>query len=169
MIIKKLQNNRGFVILFAVMISSIILTIALGVANIALKEIKFSTSGKDTNNAFYAAEAGYECALYYDRIKKIFRVGYILDGSEKCAGGGIIPDNSSDPKIWILDISFDPFLSSGTPCAHIEIDKTNTSGYKTVIISKGYNNGTSDEYSATGLPLCKSTNNSIERRLEARY
>ena len=51
MIIKKIKKNRGFVILFAVTLSSILLAIALGVANIALKEIRFGTSAKDTNEA----------------------------------------------------------------------------------------------------------------------
>ena len=45
--IKKIQNNKyyknGFVILYAMVISSILLAITLGVLNIALKEINFST------------------------------------------------------------------------------------------------------------------------------
>src|SRR3989344_2360391 len=77
---KKLKNNKGpaphhfsksgagFVILFAVTLSSILLAIALGVANIALKEIKFSTSARDTNDAFFVADTGAECALFYDKL-----------------------------------------------------------------------------------------------------
>src|SRR3989344_7795571 len=61
------SSGSGFVILFAVMISSIILAIALGVSNIAFKEIKFSTSVKDTNDAFFAADTGLECALFNDK------------------------------------------------------------------------------------------------------
>ena len=75
---KKTKKNkeRGFVILFAVTLSSIILSIALGVANIALKEASFSTSARSTNNAFLAADTGAECALFHDRlIDSFFPVG----------------------------------------------------------------------------------------------
>ena len=64
---KTIQKNKAFVLLFAVVISSIILAIALGVANISLKEINFGTSARDANDAFFAADTGAECALYYDR------------------------------------------------------------------------------------------------------
>jgi len=55
---KKFQYKKGFVVLFAVMLSSIILAITIGIANISIREIKFSTGAKDTNNAFFAADAG---------------------------------------------------------------------------------------------------------------
>ena len=64
---QKNTKNRGFVILFAVTISSILLALAIGVANIALKEVKFNTSAKDTNNAFFAADTAIEYALFQDK------------------------------------------------------------------------------------------------------
>ena len=60
------KRNRGFVILFAVTISSILMAIAIGVANIALKEAQFETSAKYTNEAFFAADTGLEKVLYKD-------------------------------------------------------------------------------------------------------
>src|ERR1035437_11163940 len=62
-----IKKNKGFVILFAVTLSALLLSIALGVANVAFREAKFNTSAKDTNNAFFAADTGAECALYYDK------------------------------------------------------------------------------------------------------
>ena len=44
--ISRAGGSAGFVILFAVSIASIVLAIALGIANIAYKEIKFTTSAK---------------------------------------------------------------------------------------------------------------------------
>ena len=63
---KKLKNKKGFVILFAVTLSAILLSIALGVSNIAFNEAKFSTSVKNTNDAFFAADVGAEQALFWD-------------------------------------------------------------------------------------------------------
>ena len=66
---KKIKSKKqaGFVILFAVTISSIILDIALGVANISFREMKFSTNVKDSNNAFFAADTGLEYVLMNDK------------------------------------------------------------------------------------------------------
>src|SRR6266568_1018453 len=61
----KLERSRGFVLLFAVTLAAIFLSIALGATSIALKEINFGTSAIDTNNAFYAADIGTQCALMY--------------------------------------------------------------------------------------------------------
>ena len=58
MIILKIKKNKGFVLIFAVTLAAILLSIALGISQIALKEIKFGTSAKDTNDAFFAADTG---------------------------------------------------------------------------------------------------------------
>lgn len=59
--------RSGFVVLFAIIISSIVLSIALGVASIGFKQLIFTTSAKNSNDAFYAADSAAECALYYDQ------------------------------------------------------------------------------------------------------
>jgi hypothetical protein len=116
--IKKIKKNRGFVILFVVTLSSILLAIALGTANIALKEIKFGTSTKDTNNAFFAADAGAELALFNDKTPNFYPIGttnFIVSG-----------------------------LGSGLSCAKVSVFKDNTTSPPSIIttvISKGYNIG----------------------------
>lgn len=59
-------KNRGFTILFAVLVSSLVLALGIGIANITLKEIILSGTGRDSQFAFYAADTGTECALYWD-------------------------------------------------------------------------------------------------------
>src|SRR3989338_10209048 len=90
------SSCSGFVILFAVMISSIILAIALGVANIALKEIKFSASVKDTNEAFFAADTGLECVLFNDKADGDSFVEEESSGTITC-GGEVITLGGSFP------------------------------------------------------------------------
>ncbi len=111
-----LQNNTGFVMLFAVTLSAILLTIALGVSNIAFREVKFGTSARDTNDAFFAADTGAEYALFLDKAGNI------------CAS----PCSRNFPV---------PQLGSlGQSCANVTIVKT-SSPLKTTIVSKGYNTG----------------------------
>src|SRR3989338_669621 len=59
--------RSGFVILFAVTLSAILLAMALGISNIAFKEVRFGTNARDPNDAFFAADTGLECSLFNDK------------------------------------------------------------------------------------------------------
>ncbi|MEK7152223.1 MAG: hypothetical protein AAB523_02540 [Patescibacteria group bacterium] len=61
-----LKTNRGFVLSLAVLISGILLSIGLAIFSNALKELILSSSGRESQFAFYAADTGGECALYWD-------------------------------------------------------------------------------------------------------
>src|SRR3989344_4229619 len=60
------KMRRGFTLLFAMIISSIVLSIGLGIFNIALKELVLSSAARESQFAFFAADTGTECALYWD-------------------------------------------------------------------------------------------------------
>ena len=60
------KTNQGFVLSLAVLISGIILSISFAVFSNALKELTLSSSGRESQHAFYAADTGGECALYWD-------------------------------------------------------------------------------------------------------
>jgi hypothetical protein len=63
-IIKK--EDRGFALLFSVLVSSLLLTIGLSIFSIALKELAISTATRQSVHAFYAADSGREQAKYLD-------------------------------------------------------------------------------------------------------
>ncbi|MFA6177304.1 MAG: hypothetical protein WC694_00175 [Candidatus Paceibacterota bacterium] len=113
---KKIKNSRGFVILFAVTLSAIFLSIALGVSNITFREIRFSTSAKDTNNAFFAADSGVEQALLNEK------------SGTPCADG------------LLCEYIFLGFGNNNQSCAIVTVDKI---GSTVVVVSKGYNIGDS--------------------------
>ena len=62
----KKQNNKGFALLFSVLVSSLLLTIGLSILNVSLKELAISTASRQSVFAFYAADSGLEYALYGD-------------------------------------------------------------------------------------------------------
>jgi len=66
------------------------LAIALGISNIALKEVSFSTSAKDSNNASLLLTPLLNAPLFYDRSTKINSnsrsIHYHLLRWSKCAG-----------------------------------------------------------------------------------
>jgi len=59
-------SSRGFVLPFAVLLSGILLSIGLAIFSITLKELVLSAAGRESQFAFFAADAGAECALYWD-------------------------------------------------------------------------------------------------------
>jgi len=158
MFIKKIKKNKGFALLFSVMLSSIILAITLGIANISFREIKFSTSGKDTNDAFFAADTGAECALYNDKASSLSFVEtteeITASGTIECLGETI--DLNGEYPVWNFVISGLGNEEKG--CAKVNVDKSDS--IVTTITSKGYNNGGSD---------CEQDSNSVERVLELNY
>ncbi|MDP1624899.1 MAG: hypothetical protein Q8L64_03945 [bacterium] len=60
------KNQGGFAMLFAVLTSSVLLSIGLSIFNLTIKEIVLSSSGRESQFAFYAADTGIECAFYWD-------------------------------------------------------------------------------------------------------
>ena len=155
---KEIKKNRGFVLLFVIVISSIILAITLGVANIALKEIKFSTEARSTNEAFFAADTGAECALYNDKSTvNSFRSP---SPANITCNGNSVPLNGTSPS-WNFILSG---LGSGRQgCAKVTVDKSGSCGSATCIVSKGYNDGGGVAGS------CLQGQSSIERQLEVSY
>ncbi|MDO8572203.1 MAG: hypothetical protein Q7S11_00335 [bacterium] len=62
----KTSLNHGGALILGLMIASILLSVGMGISNIALKEIKLSSIGNKSGIAFYMADTGIECALYWD-------------------------------------------------------------------------------------------------------
>lgn len=148
-----LQKNKGFVMLFAVTLSAILLSIALGVANIAFKEVRFSTNARDTNDAFFAADTGAEYVLFEDLKNNSYNYG-LISGDRSGKSWFILP---------IIGLG-----STGAGCAVVTINKsTQVDGggneyIQTTIISKGYNIG--DSFTCTLI-----NPNRVEREIKVTY
>jgi Tfp pilus assembly protein PilX len=59
-------REGGFALLVAVLISSVVLAVGLSMLEITLKQYVFSGTGRESEIAFYVADAVLECALYQD-------------------------------------------------------------------------------------------------------
>lgn len=58
--------NNGFALFYVIIMVSVISTIAFGLASITYKQKFLSSLAYDSQAAFYAADAGMECALFYN-------------------------------------------------------------------------------------------------------
>jgi len=59
-------RQAGFTLLLTSLVASLMLTIAASMFTLVQKQIILSAIGRDSQFAFYAADSGAECALYWD-------------------------------------------------------------------------------------------------------
>lgn len=159
------KNNRGFTLFIALIVSSLLLAIGFSLSTIILKQLVFANSGKESQLAFYAADSGSECALFWDR--KDINGTTVFDGSFAtsttdsnifCGTGGpttpqtaqvgsfskiVSGDNLSATTTFYVDYS-DSVNTNLKACAKVTVSKwVDSSGSvpldKTEIDSRGYN------------------------------
>ena len=66
------ENERGFTLLLAALVASIVLALGTSIFGLVQKELILSSISRDSQYAFYAADSGAECALYWDVRKGLF-------------------------------------------------------------------------------------------------
>lgn len=141
-----MQKEKGFVMLFTVLIISVILALATGIANIGYKQSVLSSVGKDSQVAFSAADAGMECALFY------YLTGQ-LDPSNGLAirCSGVQLTYSPQENAYVPG----PSAPRNDPCFYVSVAPP-APGFETTLRASGYN-------------VCDPTNpRRVERALEVR-
>ncbi len=81
-------SQAGFVLMLASLVASLLAALGIAMFTIAQKEIVLSSLGRDSQFAFYAADTGAECALYWDFKYDAFNTSqvYASSTSATCAG-----------------------------------------------------------------------------------
>lgn len=144
----KLKASSGFTILFAVLIGSLLFSIGLGIAHVSIREILLSAAGKESERAFFAADTGIECALFWDIYKGKQELVFPSSGNETGGREFIACNGESDVSVKPVSgiataatstfaLDFTDGESKPAGCAFVTIGKT-VSG-STVIESRGRN------------------------------
>jgi Tfp pilus assembly protein PilX len=63
---------RGFALLLAVILTSVILSVSLALLDVAYKQVLLGSTARQSQYAFYAADSALECALYQDEKNNLF-------------------------------------------------------------------------------------------------
>lgn len=86
-------HNRGFTMLLASLVASVVLAIGISIFNITLNQFEVSQVGQESQFALYAADTAGECALYWDRKQDAFSGS---DTTVECMGKTLQVDHRSD-------------------------------------------------------------------------
>lgn len=147
------KREGGFAMLFAVLVSSVLLAIGLSIFNLTVKELALSSSGRESQFAFFAADTGAECALYWDiKGTDIFATS-TADRTPSNASPDCVDTTSSGSQTVTINnylsrtsnsaaTRFDLTIpnAAGNYCAIVTVTKDSSSGIlKTTIDSRGYN------------------------------
>lgn len=62
----KTNMNKGFTLLIALITTGTLLLVATGVVTLAVRSSLIYSAARESQHAFYAADTGIECALYWD-------------------------------------------------------------------------------------------------------
>jgi hypothetical protein len=152
----KIKNgNNGFVLFFSLIISTIVLSIISGIILIAYKELIISSTERESQKAFYSADTGAECALYWDIKHPLpgFEDISIFPNSSDSTLPGTITNGCSQNNINITSIlvpaptltsatsTFSMDISSSGVCVDVIVSKyvDSLGNEKTKIDSHGYN------------------------------
>lgn len=173
-----MKNNyqKGIAIFVAVIAVSALMLIALAISDISFKEQIISYAGRDSRIAFYAADTGVECALFYD-LKGgpdgTFRFGTPgVPGSTgvSCASVATFQAADDDGSQAITTFYFNP-SSSPASCAIVRVMKTDAGGGEidTRIESRGYNNNCDENEGETLNPVVLESMRNLERSFRVTY
>lgn len=154
-------TTKGFAMLFTVLLVSLILTIAIGISNLTLRQTILSNLAKDSGIAFYQADAAVECGMYQDTLV-LFQYGSNVGDvppSFSCGGVTMILDASApNGQDYFQYVQQNP--DPAKPCYSILFDKTQAylprpSGYSRVL--------------GSGKNICGQNPRQVERALEVKY
>lgn len=145
--------KKGYTLLFAVLITSFVISISLSVLTIARKEVLLSGNARESYSAAYVADGAIDCAIFYDKYGDLFTPATSPDGSIIVCGKEnrtittVVSGTVSTYTFYVSDKQ-----SAVSPCAKV-IVKRDTSTKITTIESYGYNVGYNPSTGRCDTPL----------------
>ncbi len=139
--------QRGFTLLIAVIFMSVMLSFGLALGSLSYKQQVLASSAIESQYAFYAADAGLECALYTDQTGAFIPYpssAPLLSSVPpiSCDGMATPPQSSVwTTARWIITYRLPIDAALPNPrCADMTVYKYSapTNGITTYIFSQGY-------------------------------
>ncbi len=130
-----MKHERGFTLLLAALVGSLVLSLGLSIVAIARKSITLSSIGRDSQFAFYAADTGAECALYWDIRHGKFASSTPV-GDIRCDGevlALVLPGSAPFVEPYSISFEYEP----NGYCTEVTVTKS-ADHPRTIIHSDGY-------------------------------
>jgi Tfp pilus assembly protein PilX len=132
--------QRGFTLLIAVILTSVVLSVGLALLDVSVKQITLAAASRQSQYAFYNADSALECALYRDSIDTFDYSSEPTSGTFSCEGVSIpytAPSAVGNTRTTTFTIPCPGDNTSGDGNSDVTITKTSTD--TTHFYANGYN------------------------------
>jgi hypothetical protein len=129
---KNFQKQEGFTLLIAIITTGTLLLVAAGIMSLAVRSSVIYSAARESQYAFYAADTGVECALYWDvQNPSGFTAFSTSTSSQITCNSQTMNAGGSQSSEFEFNFAPDPY------CAKVVVTKP--SDGSTTIESFGYN------------------------------
>ncbi|MEI7688603.1 MAG: hypothetical protein WCI91_00250 [Candidatus Nomurabacteria bacterium] len=155
--IKAKKENKGYAILFTVVVVGIISAITFGLTNAAYKQMMLSSVARDSTSAFYQADIATECAMYADNLDFLTSTNNLTTFT--CGGTTMKYSYTAGTTNNTSLYQLSPQNESSTgKCFRVDVTKTDND----VLITT--------KVEALGYNICNKNNfRTVERAIEVNY
>ena len=165
------SKKRGFTLLLAALVSSVVLAMGASLFILAKKQVILSGLGRDSQIAFYAADQAAECALYWDSRWSYFGTSTppaliapndpTCDGQHWTPAGGSGRPAASPYYPYTMVFQYAPTSGTQSYCAIVYVTKTQNANVVSSLIH-------ADGFSASCSTLTTNPR-TLQRSVELRY
>lgn len=160
--------KKGYTLLFAVLLTSVILSISVSIMTIARKEVMLSSNARESFSAVYIADGAIDCAIYHIRFANSFN-SKTNNPKEQIDCGNLIGISVEYVNNTTYDrytfYVYDQAAVDYAPCAKVTVDKYVAVPQRVVIESRGYNIG----YNSSNNTCSMSHPRKVERAFRYSY
>ncbi|MEK7194060.1 MAG: pilus assembly PilX N-terminal domain-containing protein [Patescibacteria group bacterium] len=129
------MKEKGFTLFIAIVITATLLLVSTGIISVAVKEAFLTTANRHSQEAFYAADSGLECALFWDLKNPSQSAFSLTQTSSITCNQQVFPSVGGPSGQSKFTITFPP----GPNCVEVYVIKRAVQIPKTTIEAYGYN------------------------------
>jgi hypothetical protein len=162
--VQQSSSSRGFTLLLAALVASIVLSLASAIFSIAQKQITLASLSQQSQYAFYTADTAAECALYWDVRFSYFAPATPTLTPPPICDGQVLSVTNTNPGAYpyVMTFQFEP---NGN-CAQVTVRKCQGLISATGVCTFSANAAISTQISANGFNTSCSTISSSPTALE---
>lgn len=136
------HSHRGFTLLIALIFMSVMLSFGLALGVLGYKQQTLVSGAVEAQYAFYAADAGLECALYEDQQQGLFAYTSNMAATAPvmtCDGAAAVSASVASHTLSRWVVSERLSLDGGAHCADVMVSKPDPSlSQPTYLYAQGY-------------------------------
>lgn len=136
--------------MFSALVASLVLTLGISIFSVAKKQVILSSLGRSSQYAFYAADTGAECALYWDVRFEYFSSSTPTGITPACNGAPLAITGAPGSLPYTMSFEFEP----NGYCVQVDVTK-GAIDPRTVIHADGFSTPC-DDISISGRALQRS-------------